>query len=156
MRYDHAELDSHPVWVFFGDIKETRLPQVNGYQVGCFSLFWRFFMVKISRLNVHQNCRIVLLYHSQSIRPLPLPIFSLLSFFFNSKEFKKWKVGFDIGEMSVHLSVRTPPKRVLTVRFSKFFFVGKVCHQKPIFCTFFCTSVRTDGRTERQNRQMPF
>jgi len=58
---------------------------------------------------------------------------------------------------SVHPFVQTDRKTkssnaVLTVRFSKFFFfVGKVWHQIPIFCTF-CRYMRSYRRAERKTK----
>ena len=62
------------------------------------------------------------------------------------------KVGFDIAEMSVRPSVRTPPpKRVLTVRFSKFFFCWKGMTSDTYLLFFLSVrpSLHTDGQTDK-------
>ena len=76
-------------------------------------------------------------------------IFSLISFF-HSKEFQKWKVGSDIGEMSVRPSV-PPSKLVLTVGFSKLFFCWKGTTSNTYLLYFLSVYpfVQTDGQKDK-------
>ena len=96
----------------------------------CF-LFCNFFLF----IKLH-FCR---LFHSIFLANFP---------FFNSKEFKNWKVGFDIGEMSVCLY---PPSKTSSNRpiFKIIFLLERYDIRYLYFVLFVCPSVRTDGQKDK-------
>ena len=96
-----------------------------------FSTSWLLLgLLVFCHMEKYPDFRVPLLRNTRisGLDPEKYVIFSPTFLFFKFERIKKkWKVDFDIGEMSVRLSV-----------------VGKVWHQLPIFCTI-CLSVRPCG-----------